>query len=305
MIHSITVTNHQDESLQLVLTNPELSGVAVASVEGLGPPKANINQVEMANIDGSFYTSSRAQARNIILQLIMMEQCEGAATIEESRHKIYRYFPLKKKIRLRIQTDDKTRQIWGYVESNEPYIFSKQEYCQISIVCPDPWFYDLGTGTTVFSGTRPSFEFPFSNESVTEKLIEFGTIWVDTNAYFTYYGDTDIGVEITIHAMGAAENITLYDRTRQQTMSINTDKIFQLTGVTFSTGDDIIINTVKGNKSARLLHAGQYYNIIAAIGKESDWFELTIGDNIFAFSADSGENNLQVSFSYQTAYGGI
>ena len=43
MIKAITVTNDQNESLRLVLNNPESSEIVVESVDGLGQEKANIN----------------------------------------------------------------------------------------------------------------------------------------------------------------------------------------------------------------------------------------------------------------------
>lgn len=305
MIKSFTITNHQNETLHLILTEPEKAGVAVASVEGLNPPKINVNTVDMANLDGSIFTSSRADARNIVFQLIMMEGIASAKSIEDSRHLVYRYFPIKHQIRIEVETDRRTSVIWGYVESNETYIFSKQEYAQISIVCPDPWFYDVNDRNVRFYAIEPLFEFPFSNESLTEDLINFGEIKLDTSVEFIYTGDVDTGLEMTIHATGPVENIVLYDRTTQQAMNIDTAKIEQVTGIAFGDGDDIIISTMKGAKYARMLHEGETYNIIAALAKNSEWFQITQGSNIIAFSAEKGQENLEFAVSYHLAYGGI
>ena len=75
------------------------------------------------------------------------------------------------------------------MESNEPDIFSDKEGCNISIICPDPFFYSLKTNKTMFSGIEPAFEFAydediddyvFSNESLDEPLIETGIITNET-----------------------------------------------------------------------------------------------------------------------------
>ena len=43
MLTKITVTNHLGESIELELARPELSGLAVLSVEGLGAVKGNVS----------------------------------------------------------------------------------------------------------------------------------------------------------------------------------------------------------------------------------------------------------------------
>lgn len=301
MIKSLTVTNFKEESLTLTLTNPEESGLIIESIEGLGPSKATINSTELATMDGSIYNSSRQEERNIVINLIMM----FAPTIEDARQKTYKYFPLKKLVKIKIETDNRYVETEGYVESNEPNIFSEQESTQISIICPDPYFYAIGDTATAFSGITPMFEFSFSNESLTEKLIDFGDIRVDQRAIINYAGDADVGVYMTIHAMGSAENITVYNADTMEQMKIDTNKIFTITGKAYSSGDDILVSTVKGQKYVQLLSNGIYTNIIGALDRGSDWFQLTPGDNLFGFNADSGSENLMITFDYKIAYGGI
>ena len=62
------------------------------------------------------------------------------------------------------ETDNRMCETTGWVESNEPTIFSREEGCQISVICPDPYFYSLSKDSTIFSGIEPALEFPFSNE---------------------------------------------------------------------------------------------------------------------------------------------
>lgn len=309
MLNKIVVTNPKGEALELELSNPDKSGLTVAKVEGLGPPKANINGQEIANTDGMFYTSARAETRQIIFTLEFRSRTAdsqyGELTIEQCRRMCYRFFPLKKKITITVYTDEQILFTTGYVESNEPEIFSMQEYATISVICPDPFMYDTGSGSTIFSGIQPSFQFPFSNESLNTKLIEFGQIWLDTAAVLDYVGTVDTGVVITIHALGACENITLYNIDTNEQIYISTDKIRDVTGVTFGLNDDIILSTVKGDRYCRLLHNGIYYNVIGALGRDVDWFQISNGTNLFGFSAANGENNISVEFSYQNAYMGV
>lgn len=301
MLNAVTVTNFKGESLRMELAKPELSGMAIYDITGIGGGKANINTSDMATRDGSIFNSARMTTRNIVLTLKLMRD----PSVEENRLKAYRYFPIKKDVTLLFETDKRRSQITGYVESNEAQIFSSQETIQISVVCPDPSFYTTGGSESAFAGVDPLFEFPFSNESLTDPLIEFGVVRKDTRATIMYLGDVDAGITITIHALGPAGNITLYNIETSEKMSISTDKIQALTGRGFEAGDDIIISTFTGNKYVRLLRDGKYTNVISAIERDADWFKLTPGENLFAFSADRGEANLRVVFNYRNAYGGI
>ena len=304
MIKTITVTNYLGESIKLDLARPERSGFVVKSVSGLGPGKATINTTEVSTNDGSLFNSARLPQRNIVFSLGFLWK----GSIEDVRQKSYRYFPLKKKVTLLIETDNRKAEIEGYVESNEPNIFSKSEDTTISIICPNPFFYsagDDGLNTTVFSGVDALFEFPFSNESLTEDLLEMGFITNLKERVITYAGDSEIGVTITIHALGEVSNITIYNVGTRESMHIDTDKIAALTGSGIVAGDEIIICTVKGNKSIRLLRAGTTTNILNCLAKDVDWFQLSKGDNIFAYTAETGSSDLQFKIENRLIYEGV
>lgn len=301
MIKSLTVTNHVGESLKLELMRPEKSGLIVREISGLGPSKASINTSEVATSDGSIFNSARQENRNIVLDLMMM----AYPTIEDSRQLTYRYFPIKKRIKLEIETDNIIAHVYGYVESNEPDIFSEEESTQISVICPDPNFYESNEQSSAFSGVDPLFEFPFSNESLDAPLIEFGSYRIDARAIINYRGDVETGMEITFHAMDLVKNITLYNVMTQEFMRIDTDKVEKISGGALSAGDDIIITTKVGSKTATLLRNGKYTNILGAIDKNSTWFQLRTGDNIFAYDAEEGKDELMITFSYRTAFGGV
>lgn len=302
MIKSITVTNYLGDSIKLELTNPELSGFVITSITGLGAGKADINTTDMSTNDGSVYNSARVQQRNIVLSLRYLFK----KTIEDVRHLSYKYFPLKKKVKLLIETDNRNLEIEGYVESNEPDIFSQEESADISIICPYPFFYSGdGIQTTIFSGVEPMFEFPFSNESLNTNLLIMGEIQNKTENVVVYNGDIETGITITIHAIGEARNITIYNVTTRESMMIDTNKIARFTGSGIVSGDDIIICTITGEKSVTLLRGGKTYNILNCINRNTDWFELVKGDNLFAYFADFGMSNLQFKIENRSVYEGV
>lgn len=304
MIKTVTVTNYLGESLTLELKNPWDVGIAITKIEGLGPVKADINSTEISSGDGARFNSARISTRNIVFTFRLLE----APTVEDSRQKTYKYFPIKTNVTLLFETDNRLCQITGYVESNKPNIFSEEEDTQISIICPNPYFISMSNGgmnTVVFFGDEPVFEFPFSNESLTDPLIVFGNIKLRQEEIVPYDGDSEVGFTIKMHALGEVRQITIYNTKTRETMKIDTDILNEITGSGIVAGDEITISTIKGDKHITLLRNGEEINILNALGKDVDWFQLAKGDNRFAYICEYGAENLEFSINYQTLYEGV
>lgn len=304
MIKTVRVTNYLGESLTLELSNPWDVGIAITKIEGLGPVKADINSTEISSGDGARFNSARISTRNIVFTFRLLE----APTVEDSRQKTYKYFPIKTNVTLLFETDNRLCQITGYVESNKPNIFSEEEDTQISIICPNPYFISMSNGgmnTVVFFGDKPVFEFPFSNESLTDPLIVFGNIELRQEEIVPYDGDSEVGFTIKMHALGEARQIAIYNTKTRETMKINTDILNEITGSGIVAGDEITISTIKGDKHITLLRNGEEINILNALGKDVDWFQLAKGDNRFAYICEYGAENLEFSINYQTLYEGV
>ncbi len=167
MIKKITITNFQGESMDYLIDgvqqdNP--SGLIITKIDGLGPVKADINMSNLVTSDGGLFNSARLNNRNIVITALFTHP----TSIEDARLKSYKYFPIKKKLTFRIETDNRTAETTGYVESNEPFIFEEETYCQISILCEDSHFVDvsdLGREIISVSNTIKLFEFPFESGS--------------------------------------------------------------------------------------------------------------------------------------------
>ncbi len=301
MIKSITVTNYLGDSITLELARPETSGFVVMSVSGLGPAKANINTTDISTNDGALYNSARVTSRNIVLSLRFLFD----PTIEDVRQRSYKYFPIKRKVTLVIETDNRISRTEGYVESNEPDIFSQEEGCEISIICPDPFLYDANsTMITSFSAIEPMFEFPFCNDSLYTNLLIMSEIRDVVDRVIQYEGDAEIGVTIRLRARGDAGDVTIYNVSTEESMTVSSSLIETLTGEGIKERDEIIITTVTGNKSVTLIRDGIMTNILNCINRDADWFHLVKGPNTFAYTATEGRNNLEMVIENEIAYEG-
>lgn len=300
-MNSIRVTNDLGESLTIELARPELSGFAVLYIDGLGPPKANIVMTERSNIDGSLYNSAKAEFRNVMLAFKFYHTHD----IAETRRRAYQYFPLKRQIKLEIFAGDREAHAYGYVESNEPNIFSKNAGCTISILFPDSYLYALSQTIIAFSSITPLFEFPFSNESLVADLIELSESNLETTKNVVYEGDAPIGMLWHIHANGAASGVSITDARTLLSLEIDSTKYAAIVGTDIVLGDDIYISTVVGNKYAIAIRSSTTYNILSCLGSSPPWFQLQRGDNLYAYDATSGLTNLEFDVTFDVAFEGI
>lgn len=301
MIRSVIATNYLGESLKMGIGDPDMSGLLISSVEGLGPEEAEISVTELAATDGAVYNSSRIASRNIVINMLF----QGNPTIEDSRYLTYRMFPLKKPINLIVITDSRALQIDGYVESNSPSIFDEQEGTSISIICPNPFFYSLSEANILFSGIQPMFEFPFCNDDLVEKQLIFSEIRENYENLLYYEGDAETGVIMNIHFVGPASGISIFNLVTGDTMTIDTTKLAKIVGSAIQASDDLIISTITGSKTLTFWRNGKSYNVLNCLTRDSDWLKLDVGRNVLAYTAENGFKNIQFNIEYYPLFEGM
>lgn len=219
--------------------------------------------------------------------------------IERSRHQSYRYFPVKKPVTLTFETDTRTSQITGYVESNDPDIFSDREGTKISIVCPQPFF-----------------------ESVEEK----SSYVINGKGSVNYEGDVANGfvvdIQIGPNVMSELElldykTLTLKNETTGEYIMIHLDQYpsgSPLYGKA-SVYDVITISTLDGNKYISAYCTRYFasvsdfaswtikmdFNILSAVDVTSTWFKLTPGVNELSCTMTKQLNKVYYGTSVMTA----
>lgn len=276
------VENKYGEQLNLC----ELEGYVV-KITGLTPPTATINTSKSVTIDGSKYNSSRLNERNIVLQIIPTND------IEHKRINLYKYIKSKQYIKLYFKNESRNVWIDGYVESFEGDLFVQRQQLQVSIICPDPYFKSIDESVYEFSAITPLFTFPFAISSEGKAISSLST-FVEKNILNA--SDEETGIIIELHATGLALEPTIYNMTTNEHFTINHE---------FMAGDIIRINTKRGQKSIVLIRDDVESNIINLMQKGSKWFNLLVGDNIFAYTTVYGTENLQVKIILQPIFEGV
>lgn len=295
------------------LENPKKSGFFVAGITGLGPPKADINTTRRAGSDGSIYNSAKVESRNIVITLIYyMDNTAGTdgqiLDVETLRHKTYEFFPIKRQVTLHFVTDRRRASITGYVESNEIGFFTNMEGSQISIVCNNPWFVSEDAGVTNLRliNTEPLLTFPvYFDEASAENrnYVEFSKKKSRITGNIPYYGDLETGLALTVTCKSATGDIALSNDTHNETVTISSQTVANLTGSAISSGDRIVVTTHTGNKTAKLFRGSAVHNIIAAVNKQSKWPKLYSGNNELSATPTTGR--VEVAIDLNVLYEGM
>ena len=282
-MYSLKVENDRGNTLELT-GNPNYN---VFKIEGLNPPKATINSSVNTTTDGSSINSVRMENRNIVIYATI----EG--NVEANRINLYKYFPVKKTVKLYFSNKSREVYICGTVELIECDLFSNKQVAQISIICPRPYFKNVDDLVTMFSDVSKMFSFPFA---IAKTGVEFSSISTNQRRSIINTGDTETGVVIKLFATGSVVNPVVYDVLKRTQLRLN---------FTMIPSDTVVINTNIGEKSIELIRDGVSYNALGYMAQDSTWFMLEAGDNVFTYDADSGNSNLQLTFTTSVLYSGV
>lgn len=283
MAYTLRAVNQYGDEIDLtgrrdmVLTRPD----------GFHPADAIINMDALALNDGALFNSSRVGTRNIVLTVHFTEHPE------QCRHEIYKVFKPKQAIMVYYKNNTRDVYIDGYVESVTVDLAAQLQNAQISILCPRPFFRDIRDGLTDFTVVTPLLEFPVE---FPEEGIPFSEVASYAEKAVLNGGEVETGVLIEFSVRG---NVT-----RPQFYNTTTGEAFIL-DYSFIAGDSVQICTLPGEKRATLKRDGVTINLLNSIGIGSSWLRMTVGDNVFAYTADQGAEYIMARFIVTPLYEGV
>ena len=330
MINQVIINNNYGESLTIKLPQTEPThGLFITEIEGLGPVKANINMREVATRSGATYISSRAESRDIVFHVLYLGNNDGVSA-EDARLTTYKFFPLGEKITLTFYTENRTARTTGYVESNEPDIFSDEiAGASITVSCPSAWFTLVGSDkkdTFIISDLVSEFEFEFEDpvEALPDGSIIFSSIDTGAEHIIEYDGEVETGmiIKIICDTKDLHERVsmpTIYNLETGEYIKIDTDIIEKLVNPGWKPGDlyqtcmdgnEIWISTYIRNKYVRYYHEygtsyGGRYNALSALTLDSSWLKIHPGKNKFSYTCEEGELNLDIIITTDVLVTGV
>lgn len=274
----------------LTLTQKE-SDFQVYNIEGLNPPKAQINTSKIAGVDGSKFNSSKLEERNIVIYIKLN------GNVEANRIYLYSFFNTKEWCRFYYKNGSRDVYIEGYVENVDVALFTNNEVMQVSIICPSPYFKGAAEIIDDISKAIARFKFPFTINL--DEPIPFSTI--DNSKITDVYNnsETETGVIIEADIRGNVNSLEIRNTETGESIKLN----YQ-----FIKNDMIIINTNKTEKSIKLIRNGVESNIFTALRKGSTFFQLGIRDNYFSYIVNnqaSDDELVHIVFKHYTLYRGV
>lgn len=283
MGYTLRAENEYNDSIDLTGRRD----MAVTHAEGLHPPAAVVNMDPLALSDGALFNSSRVGTRNVVITVHFTRNPEAC------RHDIYRVFKPKRAIRLYYTNWTRNVYIDGRVESVVVDLFAQMQNAQISILCPRPFFRDIADGVTDFTTVTSLFEFPVE---FPEEGIPFSEVASYAEKAVLNAGEVETGVRIEFQTRGTVRHPGFYNTTTGEGFVLDYD---------FIAGDAVSINTLPGEKRATLVRDGISINLLNYIQPGSSWLRMTVGDNVFAYTAETGAEYMMVRFIVTPLYEGV
>lgn len=279
--------NYRGHTLEMVIGGIG-SPYVITDIDGLAPPRADINMTDMALTDGRRYNSAKVDAR--VLNIAF------AITYEAEKHRLEAYDVFRIKQPIKMQYTSERVDVWteGYIQTIDLGHFDNVQIMTVSIICPFPYLRSAQLIVNELSSVVKAFHFPFAITAADPIPISY--IQQESNVTVTNAGQIDTGFTMTLGAIGTVVNPKVLNYVTGEYFGLN---------MTMEAGDVVTINSTAGNKTVDLLRDGVHSNIFNSIMEDSTWLIFRPGENIFVYEADSGAEVLTIGFSHYDLYEGV
>lgn len=267
----------------------------VIKAEALHGVETEINETDSPYTDGTTVDGVKALPRGIELTFILR------GNVEQSRQYIKSYIKSKQFVTLREVDGDKDITIKGVATIN-PYTRNERA-CKlsVSIYCNQPYWEDLNYIIEEISGYIDLLNFPAEGQYFTQEGRPFGALSTDLIKTFRNEGDVSVGMLLSMVALDTVVNPRISCSSGEQNgwyMQVN---------LALAADDELVINTVKGNKYITI-NGLETYNGEPIVDKLEfgglDWLQLETGDNTFSVTTENATTNSNVYFNiiYKARY---
>lgn len=290
-MRAITCDNHNGS--KMTFDTSGFKPFILAHVDGIYLSENNVTISDNTMTDGGTYQGSVKKKRNIVLTLI--DKPDNVYN-QRNRDSLYILFPEASLGTLTYEENGVSRKIDYYVE--KVYASITKRTITVSLICADPFFYDIDSSTVQMANWISDFE--FIHEFVAEGE-ELGHRSAERLVNIVNDTATDnIGMTIT---MEASSNVVNPRITR-----IESDTHIQLGSEDYPfemvNGDVVIITTAVNDKHVYLLRGTEKTEINEYMTEDSVFIQLMRGDNHIGYTAGSGDGYLSVSIQYRMKYSG-
>ena len=232
MYFSLILENSAGDQIDMTATANQYM---TSKIEGLSPPPGTISTSSYAGMDGSYLNNSFIEKRNVVIHIEMR-----GVGVEKRRHQLYKVVKPSRYVKVYYKTAGIDVFTEGYVETCEVSNFEQLVTGQISILCPDIYWYSTESVMAYYSQITGAFTFPFPTESNPEPFV-LGKFNTQNIMEIIDNGD-EIGFTLQIEALADVRSPTLYNA--------DTDEYLQITGAILA-GDIITVRPKQATRPLR------------------------------------------------------
>lgn len=260
------------------------------AADGLHGIDTTISENESPYMDGTNIEYVKALPRQIELTFLLR------GNIMQSLYYFTSFVKSKQLVTLREVENGRDINIVG-IATIPPYSRMMRS-CSITltIYCAQPYWYDTNYTVGESDNVIKLLTFPVNGQYFTIDGQALGEITNSNTKTLVNNGDVDVGAVFVFEATGTVKNLQL------SCDSGNQKGWYLLLETTLSSGNSVVISTVKGDKyitingstTSEILNALKFYG--------TDWLQLEQGANEFSLSADSGAENVYFNATYKRMY---
>ena len=165
----------------------------------------------------------------------------------------------------------------------------------IQFLAPNPFWMDIYSKKEEVALWVGDFEFDL--EIPENEGIEMGHRVSNLIVNINNIGAVDCGMRIQFKALATVINPSLFNINTREYIKVNR---------TLKAGDILEITTEFANKRIEMIRSnGVRENVFNWLDLDSEFLQLSIGDNLFRYDAESGIDNLEVAIYYSPLYLGV
>ena len=289
---SATFLNTED-NVNLVI-NGNTNGIVISSIDGIYEFKGEVQTSPYSQTHGDRYKGSRATKRNIVIQGKIYND------FYENRQLMYRVFRIGALGRFCYSEPNRANRYADYyVESVDIDQNAYRGQYQISLICPDPFFYAGDPESVDLSSWVADFTFEHDFMALGEELGHRESSMIKEIQNLN--GVDGIGMKIVLTASGSVTNPYVYLAETGERITIGTeDNPYTLDGDV-----RVEIETTTGKKNIVQIEDGVETRINEYLDPDSSFFQLIAGINTIGYNADSGAEFLSVHIEYKMRFLGV
>lgn len=289
----LTYTNERGESL--VFSPASSYHVNFKDVTGLSDVRNAIYSTNSMGQDGDTYLGYRIESRDIDIVGHIKERDKQAA--QSLRRKLNRILNPQYEATLTYEFGSFKR-IIGCKIDDAPLFKRKPIFEQftIQLSCLNPFWREEAETREDIATWIGGFEFPVPDGLQISDGWQIGYRQPSLIVNVYNSGDVKSGIRIEFRALGALSN--------PQLLNVDTQEFIKL-NINLVAGDVLTISTGYGEKAVKLKRDGVETDAFRYLDVDSSYLQLSVGDNLFRYSAASNVENLEVSIYHNNLYLGV